>query len=324
MSNSMRHGSMEYWPHRRAKKQMPRVRSAAKVATPMFLGFAAFKVGMTHVMRLEENEGPAKGSEVYKPATVLEAPRVFIYGIRFYDQGYAYREIAGEVYDANTAKHVGINSTKKTDISQFKAKIAEIKDVTALAYLDAEPIGIANKRVMRFEIPIGGNTATEKLAFLEGYLGKELKLTDVLKPGDQVDVTAISKGKGWAGVIKRYRVAKQYRKATNKVRHVGTLGPWHPAKVQFGVPQAGHMGYNYRTERNKLVLKLGTQNDVNLINVKGGYLNYGMVRNDFVVLEGSIPGSSKRLIRIRKAIRAFRQIKEPKITYLSLESKQGS
>ncbi|HUB92740.1 MAG TPA: 50S ribosomal protein L3, partial [Candidatus Saccharimonadales bacterium] len=275
-------------------------------------------------MRLEENEGPAKGSEVYKPATVLEAPRVFIYGIRFYDQGYAYREIAGEVYDANTAKHVGINSTKKTDISQFKAKIAEIKDVTALAYLDAEPIGIANKRVMRFEIPIGGNTATEKLAFLEGYLGKELKLTDVLKPGDQVDVTAISKGKGWAGVIKRYRVAKQYRKATNKVRHVGTLGPWHPAKVQFGVPQAGHMGYNYRTERNKLVLKLGTQNDVNLINVKGGYLNYGMVRNDFVVLEGSIPGSSKRLIRIRKAIRAFRQIKEPKITYLSLESKQGS
>ena len=320
----MRKGSLEYWPHRRAKKQMPRVRSAAKVATPMFLGYAAFKVGMTHVLRLEENEGPAKGSEVYKPVTILEAPRVFVYGIRFYDNGYAYKESAGEVYDANAAKHVGINSTKKTDVSHFKNRINEMQDVTALAYLDAEPVAIANKRVMRFEIPIGGKTAAEKLTFLEPFLGKEIKLTDVLKPGDMIDVTAISKGKGWAGVIKRYKVAKQYRKATNKVRHVGTLGPWHPAKVQFGVPQAGHMGYNYRTERNKLVLKIGTPNDVNTINVKGGYLNYGMVKNDFVMVEGSIPGSSKRLVRIRKAIRAFRQVKDPKVTYLSLESKQGS
>lgn len=324
MSNSMRHGSMEYWPHRRAKKQMPRVRSAAKVATPSFLGYAAFKVGMTHILRMEESESPAKGSEVYKPVTVLEAPRVYVYGIRFYDKGYAYREVAGEVYDANAAKHVGINSTKKTDVSQFKNRINEMNDVTALAYLDAEPVAIANKRVMRFEIPLGGKTAAEKLAFVEGFIGKEIKLTDVFKPGDVVDVTAISKGKGWAGVIKRYKVARQYRKATNKVRHVGTLGPWHPAKVQFGVPQAGHMGYNYRTERNKTVLKLGTQNDVNSINVKGGYLNYGMVKNDFVVLEGSIPGPSKRLIRIRKAIRNYRQTKEPKVTYLSLESKQGS
>lgn len=145
-----------------------------------------------------------------------------------------------------------------------------------------------------------------------------------MKPGDFIDVTAITKGKGWAGVIKRYGVARQYRKATGKVRHVGTLGPWHPPKVQFGVPQAGHMGYNYRTEANKLVLKLGTQNDVNAINLKGGFLNYGIVKNDYAIIEGSIPGPSKRLMRIRKSIRAWRQVKEPKITYLSLESKQGA
>ncbi len=320
----MRKGSLEYWPHRRAKKQMPRVRSAAKTPNPMFLGFAAFKVGMTHILRMEEGEGPAKGSEIYKPVTVLEAPKINMYGIRFYKRGYAYREVAGEVYDAATAKNVGINATKNTNVSEFKNKMDGIEDITALAYLDAEPIGIANKRVMRFEIPIGGKSPAEKLSFVEGFMGKELKLTDVFKPGDVVDVTAISKGKGWAGVIKRYKVAKQYRKATNKIRHIGTLGPWHPAKVQFGVPQAGHMGYNYRTERNKLVLKLGTPNDADSINVKGGYLNYGKVRSDFLVLEGSIPGPSKRLIRIRKAIRSFREAKEPKVTYLSLESKQGS
>lgn len=315
---------MEYWPHRRAKKQMPRVRSSLKAVEPMFLGFAAFKVGMTHVTRLEEGEGPAKGNEISKPVTVIEMPRVFIYGIRFYKKGYAYREIAGEVYDASTAKKVGIANTKNTDLNRFKPKVNEYDDVTALAYLDAEPIGIANKRVMRFEIPLGGKTAAEKLSFVEPRLGKEIKVAEILKPGDFVDITSITKGKGWAGVVKRYRVARQYRKATGKVRHVGTLGPWHPPKVQFGVPQAGHMGYNYRTEPNKLVLKVGNASDTNAINVKGGYINYGVVKNDYVVLEGSIPGPSKRLVRIRKSIRAFRKVKEPKLTYISLESKQGS
>lgn len=149
----MRKGSLEYWPHRRAKKQMPRVRSSAKVAEPVFLGFAAFKVGMTHITRLQENEGPSKGTEVFKPVTIIEFPRVYIYGIRFYKKGYVYREIAGEVYDANTAKHVGIVNTKKTDHSQFKQKINDYIDVTALAYLDAEPIGSGNKRIMRFRNP---------------------------------------------------------------------------------------------------------------------------------------------------------------------------
>lgn len=315
---------MEFWPHRRAKKQMPRVRSSVASETPSFLGFAAFKAGMTHILRTEEGEGPAKGSEIYRPVTILEAPRVHVYGIRFYRKGYAYREVAGEVYDQASAKKVGVNKKSSHELSYFKAKTDEVEDVTALAYLDAEPIGIANKRIMRFEIPLGGKNPSEKLAFAEGYLGKDIKPSDILKPGDMIDVTSITKGKGWAGVIKRYKVAKQYRKATNKVRHVGTLGPWHPAKVQFGVPQAGHMGYNYRTERNKLVLKTGTQGDVASVNIKGGFLNYGLVRNDFIVVEGSIPGPSKRLIRIRKAIRAYGQQKEPKITYFSLESKQGS
>ncbi len=320
----MRKGSMEFWPHRRAKKQMPRVRSHAKVAEPKFLGFVAFKVGMTHVTKVEENEGPSKGTEISRPVTIIEVPKVSIYGIRFYKNGYAYREIAGEVYDANSAKHVGIEKTKNTDVSQFKNKIGEYNDVTALAFMDAEPIGIANKRVMRFEIPVGGKDAAEKLGFIESFLGKEIKINDFIKPGDFIDITAITKGKGWAGVIKRYKVAKQYRKATNKIRHVGTLGPWHPAKVQFGVPQAGHMGYNYRTELNKLVLKVGTQASVKEVNVKGGYLNYGLVNNDYAMIEGSLPGPSKRLLRIRKSIRAFRQAKEPKITYVSLESKQGA
>ena len=319
----MKKGSLEFWPHRRAVRQMPRVRSSVKTEVPSFLGYVGFKAGMTHVMLIDENGSPSKGSEIYKPVTLLELPKVVIYGIRFYKRGYAYVGAAGEVYDHNAAKHVGIKDIKNNNISKFKEKISEYERVTALAYLDAEPIAIANKRIRRFEIPVGGKNAQEMLTFIEGFLGKEIKSSEVFKPGDMIDTTSISKGKGWAGPVKRYKVATQGRKVTNKYRHLGTLGPWHPAKVQFGVPQAGHMGYNYRTERNKMIIKMGSPSEAAEVNVKGGYLKYGMIKSDYIMIEGSIPGSAKRLIRIRKATRSFKETKPPKITYISLESKQG-
>lgn len=303
---------------------MPRTRSYAKIADPSFLNFAAFKAGMTHVMMIDDSESPSKGNEISRPVTVLEIPKVYIYGIRFYRRNYLYREISGEVYDESLAKKVGINKIKKNSVSDFKGKLESLEDVTALAFLDASSLGFGNKRVMRFEMPLGGKSSAEKLAFAEGFLGKEIKISDVLSNGDYIDVTSISKGKGWAGVIKRFGVAKQYRKATGKVRHVGTLGPWHPAKVMFGVPHSGHMGYNYRTELNKRVLRVGTAADAASVNTKGGFLNYGIMKGDFILIDGSVPGPAKRLVRIRKAIRSSAQKKEPQITYLSLESKQGA
>ncbi|MCL5100667.1 MAG: 50S ribosomal protein L3 [Candidatus Marsarchaeota archaeon] len=319
----MRKGSLEYWPHRRAKKQMPRQRSVPSVAKPMFLNFVAFKAGMTHVTMIDNTESPAKGTEVARAATVLEIPKVYVYGLRFYKKGYAYKQVHGEVFDTAMAAKVGIKKTKHT-LPSFKEKISEFTDVSALAYLDASNLGFGNKRGLRFELHIGGNTSSEKLEFAEKYLGKELKILDFAKQGEYVDTTSISKGKGWAGVVKRYGVATQYRKATGKGRHVGTLGPWHPAKVMFGVPQAGHMGYNYRTEMNKHILKLGSQGDANSINPNGGFLNYGIVKNDYMVLDGSIPGPSKRLVRLRKAIRMAEKVREPQLIYISTTSKQGA
>lgn len=320
----MRKGSMEYWPHRRAKRVMPRVRAAPTAPDPSFLGFVAFKAGMTHIMMIDDTDSPAKGTEVSRPVTLLEIPRVFLYGIRFYKKGYLYKEAAGEVYDKNLAGRLGIKAIKDNEIGNFKKRAGELSDIRALAFLDASNIGFGNKKSMRFEIPLGGGNVEDKLAFIEGFLGKELKLGDVLKAGEYVDITSITKGKGWQGVIKRFGVARQYRKATNKVRHVGTLGPWHPAKVMFGVPHSGHMGYNYRTERNKRVLKLGTSNEASAINIKGGFINYGLVKNDFAMVDGSVPGPAKRLLRIRKAIRSKGHVREPQITYISTASKQGA
>ncbi len=316
----MRKGSLEYRPHRRAKRQLPRQRSAPRSEENIFLGFVAFKAGMTHVMMIDESNSPSKGTEVARAATVLEIPKVFIYGMRFYRKGYAYREIAGEFYDAELAKKVGIKNPKH-DAAEIKKRIKDFEDVTALAFLDASGIG-GNKRVMRFEIPVGGKGVEDKAAFIEQKIGKEVRISSMVKPGEHIDVTSVTKGKGWAGVVKRFGVATQVRKATNKVRHVGTLGPWHPAKVMFGVPQAGHMGYNYRTELNKIVLRIGTPADAQSVTPKGGFINYGLIRNDYAVVDGSVPGPAKRLVRIRKSLRG-KGVAEPKVQYISTSSKQG-
>ncbi len=319
MSN-MRRGSMEFWPHRRAKKQMPRVRTWPASAEPGFIGSVAFKAGMSHVMMMDDSESPSKGTEVARAVTVLEVPKVYIYGIRFYGINYLYTEPAAEAYDEALAKKVGIKKSG-AKLADLKAKASEFTDATALAFMDASNLGFGNKRVMRFEVHVGGKDTAEKAAFVEKWIGKEIKISDVLGAGDYVDVTSISKGKGWAGVIKRFGVARNVPKATGKIRHVGVLGPWHPAKVMFTVPHSGHMGYNYRTELNKRVLKIGTEKDVQAVNVKGGFLNYGVVKNDFIVLDGSIPGPSKRLLRFRKALRNAAPKKEPQINYISVAAK---
>ncbi len=298
------------------------MRSWPSVAEPSFLGFAAFKAGMTHVTMIDDSDSPAKGSEVSRAATLLEIPELHVYGIRLYTKKYEYKEPATDYIDQNLAKKLHIKNIKNSieklpDPSTFT-------DATALVFIDPVNLGIANNRIKRMEIAVGGKSAKEKAEFIKGWIGKSVKVTDVLGAGDYIDVKSISTGKGWAGVVKRFGVATQGRKATGKRRHLGVMGAWHPAKVLYTVPHSGHMGYNYRTELNKRILKIGSVNDAKEVNVKGGFLNYGVIKNDYIMIDGSIPGPSKRFVRIRKALRSTHAKKEPKITYISLASKQGS
>ena len=59
---------------------------------------------------------------------------------------------------------------------------------------------------------------------------------------------------------------------------------------------------------------------------KGGFLNYGEVRNNYVLVYGSVPGPTKRLIRFRDATRLPKKadMEAVDVTYVSVESKQGA
>ena len=90
----------------------------------------------------------------------------------------------------------------------------------------------------------------------------------------------------------------------------------------YRTAHAGKMGYHLRTEYNKYILKIGAKPEE--INAKGGYVHYGVVKNPYILVKGSLGGVQKRLIKFTQAVRAKKVLPEqPQITYTSMESKQG-
>jgi large subunit ribosomal protein L3 len=67
------------------------------------------------------------------------------------------------------------------------------------------------------------------------------------------------------------------------------------------VPQMGQMGFHTRTEYNKWVIKVG--DDPAEVSKPGGWKHYGVVKSSYIIVAGSVQGPSKRLIRMRHAIR---------------------
>ena len=161
---------------------------------------------------------------------------------------------------------------------------------------------------------VGGKSAKEKLDYVKSILGKDVNVDEVFEPGAYVDVIGVTKGKGWQGVIKRFGIAKQRRKATGRYRHLGNLGAWHPAVVEYTVAQAGQMGFHKRTILNNLLVQVGDAKD---LNQKGGLLHYGEVRTKYVIIKGSIPGPKKRMIKLRRALRRAEDKRPLKVTYVS-------
>ena len=162
------------------------------------------------------------------------------------------------------------------------------------------------------------------MAFAKEKLGKEITVSDVFKEGQQVDIHAITTGKGTQGPMRRFGIALRHHKSEKSRRNPGSLGAWRgQGHIMWRVAHAGKMGYHLRTEYNKQVLKIGSKPEE--INVKGGFIQYGNVKNTYVLLKGSVGGTQKRLIRFNEAMRAKKNpVEAPQIAYTSLDSKQGN
>jgi large subunit ribosomal protein L3 len=201
-----------------------------------------------------------------------------------------------------------------------------IDKATAIRVITAtqpKQTSLAKKKPDITEIQIGGATILQQLEYAKTLLGKTVTAEEVFKEGQHIDIAAVTTGKGFQGPVKRWGVSILQHKGRKTKRGIATLGPWNPHHVMYSVPRAGQMGYHQRTEYNKRLLKIGK--DGKEITVRGGYIRYGLLKGPYILIEGSIPGTEKRPIRLRYPARSPKESAEapPQITYTSLESPQG-
>ena len=117
-----------------------------------------------------------------------------------------------------------------------------------------------------------------------------------------------------------FGISLKSHKSEKKRRAPGNLGAFTPRKTDWRVPQHGQHGYHKRTEYNKEIYHIGDNYDE--INQKGAIKGYGNIKNDFILIKGSLQGSSKRLVILSKNIRNKQDKSAPDIEYISQSSKQ--
>jgi len=284
---------------------------------------------MTHAFVVDKRaKSTTSGMELQTPVTVIEVPPMKIAAVRFYENTIVGLKTAGEVWaqDVDVLLSKKLNVPKNhTEASFERYEKLDIEDVRVIAYTQPKLVSGVPKKVPEImELRVGGGTIPERIAYAKGILGKEVTITDFAAEGAFVDVIAVTKGKGFQGVTKRWGVKLLSHRNSKHRRGIGNLGPKRPGYVRSTVPQAGQLGYHQRTEFNKKVVKVGTEGAE--INPKGGFINYGEVRNTYVLVHGSVPGPTKRLVRFRDASRAPKKADNavPEVTYVSTESKQGA
>ncbi len=137
---------------------------------------------------------------------------------------------------------------------------------------------------------------------VEDYtLGQEIK-ADVFAKGEIVDVSGISKGKGFQGVIKRYNQSRgPMGHGSQYHRGVGSLGTMLPMHVLKGKKLPGHMGNVACTIQNLEIV------DVDL-------------ENNIILVKGNVPGPKKSLVMIRTSVKKGEKVNESEelITYVEI------
>ena len=354
-----RKGSLAFLPKQRCKFSRPHIKTFPaddKSQAPHLTGFITYKAGCTHIMGLVEERSTDKKTikQVVRNVTVLDAPAMIGAGIVGYVQTpkglqQAYTVWAAHVADSCKrrfykkaptqitafAKH---ETAMKQNAGQLAEELNKLKKeccvIRLLAHTQPELTPLEAKKAQIMEIQVNGGDIAKKVDFAASMLEKPVEVSKVFKVGEQIDTISMTRGRGFEGVTYRWNVTKLPRKTRRGCRKVACIGSWHPANIQYTCGRAGQMGYFHRTEANKLIVMIDTAKNATCcktemdttekgINPLGGWVNYGQIKGDFVMIAGSCPGTKKRTVVLRQALLPHRNQRGIKLQWICTSSKMG-
>lgn len=184
------------------------------------------------------------------------------------------------VVEKKTEEKNGYNALKIGIFDDVKPKNIP-KPIKGIFKNEKKGIDLPFKKVLK-EIKV------DKSELDKYNIGDKISFSDVLKDGDYVDVTGISKGKGTQGVMKRHNFSGgPASHGGMSHRRPGSIGSnTFPAHVWKGKRMAGHMGNQKVTIQNLFVEKFNAE-------------------NKFILLRGAVPGPKGGIVIIRKAVKKY-------------------
>ena len=290
-----RKGSLQFWPRKRAKKFLPRVNWNAINSEKILKGFICYKAGMVSVMVKDNTpDSLTKGKKITIACTLLECPSMKIFSVRFYKNNIIVKEVLAENLDKELKKKVKLPKKKTGKIEEINGESYD--DISVIAYSQVKKTGIKKSPDM-VEIGLKGSVE-DKFNFAKENLGKELNISNFFDKNQVVDFRGLTKGQGFQGPVKRFGIKLRFHKTEKGQRKVGSIGPWHPARVTFRVPMAGQMGNYTRVLYNNKIIDLGKSED-KFKNIK----NFGNLKTDYLIVHGSVQGPAKRQVIMTNALR---------------------
>jgi len=309
-----RKGSLQFYPRKRASKFLPSVNWTPLSSTDLkqkILGFITYKVGMASaIVKDNSPDSLTKGKRKTIPVTILEVPNMKIFSVRFYKSSRPVKEII-----VSNSKELKSKLKIPKTLHSFDSQIPkEYDDIRIIVHSIPSQTSI-KKTPDLIELAISSDN---KLEFIKPLINKEIPLADFLNEELLLlDVRGLTKGKGMQGPVKRFGITLKSHKSEKGRRNPGSIAPWHPARVTFRTPMAGQLGMFTRIHFNHKIISSGNISEKD-INPKSGFKKYGKIKSSYIILSGSVQGSSKRPILITPSFRPTKFQLKKQYDFISL------
>ena len=142
----------------------------------------------------------------------------------------------------------------KRDIERIR-KYCQV--VRVLVSTQLSKLNFRQRKAHLFEVQVNGGSVAEKVDWAYGKFESEVSVGELFEDNEMIDTIGVTRGQGYAGVVKRFGVTRLPRKTHRGLRRVGCIGAWHPNSVKWTVARTGQQGYFHRTEINKKIYRVG-------------------------------------------------------------------